>query len=125
MPSSPVAQNLQAIGHPTWVEMHTVCRPFSGIMTVSMACPSRVRKRYFLVPSVARETRRNLATPRAPPRRARPATLGQVRGLLPVPHQGTGQGEVGLLEAVRRARPAPRESVLRRADSSLSWPRII
>jgi hypothetical protein len=24
MPSSPVAQNLQAIGHPTWVEMHTV-----------------------------------------------------------------------------------------------------
>ena len=62
IPSSPVAQNLHAIGHPTCVEMQTVCLPRSGIMTVSMACPSCVWKRYFLVPSVALEALRRSST---------------------------------------------------------------
>jgi hypothetical protein len=62
IPSSPVAQNVQPIGHPTCVEMHTVRLAFSGIITVSIAWSSRVWNRYFLVPSVAWETRSSAKT---------------------------------------------------------------
>ena len=44
-PMSAVRQNLQFTGHPTWLEMHRVSRPVSGISTASMvrrsSSPSR------------------------------------------------------------------------------------
>ena len=37
-PWAPVEQNEQSIAQPTWLEMHSVPRPGSGMNTISIAC---------------------------------------------------------------------------------------
>ena len=50
-PMSPVAQKVQPMGQPTWVDRHWVSRPSPGMSTVSTSAPSAMRRRNFTVPS--------------------------------------------------------------------------
>mmetsp|Transcript_32005 Transcript_32005/g.101918 ORF Transcript_32005/g.101918 Transcript_32005/m.101918 type:complete len:241 (-) Transcript_32005:337-1059(-) len=56
-PPLPVAQNVQRMGHPTWLDTHTVSRGLDdsneGMPTVSTTYPSSSLSRNFAVPSLA------------------------------------------------------------------------
>jgi len=62
-PSVAVAQNVQPIAQPTWVDTQSVSRSPSGIRTLSIVAPSRKRKSSFCVPSEERLTFASVSDP--------------------------------------------------------------
>src|SRR5215204_6551959 len=90
IPSSPVAQNVQPIGHPTCVEMHTVRLAFSGVEQILSSTVGSLGDALQ-----GQSNRRSLLGER------RLQSSGQVRGLSPVAHERTGEGFVDLADAVR------------------------
>ena len=53
-PCCAVEQNVQSMVQPTWLEMHSVPRPGSGMNTISMAWPLSSRSSHLRVPSAER-----------------------------------------------------------------------